>query len=33
MEWKEGEYKISNDKSLLSVEQICGLLSKRHLGK
>ncbi|MBB6715223.1 GNAT family N-acetyltransferase [Clostridium gasigenes] len=30
MEWKEGEYKISNDKSLLSVEEICGLLSKSY---
>ena len=30
MEWKEGEYKISNDKSLLSVEQICELLSKSY---
>ena len=30
MEWKEGEYKISNDKSLLSIEQICELLSKSY---
>ncbi|MBU3107306.1 GNAT family N-acetyltransferase [Clostridium gasigenes] len=30
MGWKEGKYKISNDKSLLSVEQICGLLSKSY---
>ena len=30
MEWKEGEYKISNDKSLLSLEKICELLSKSY---
>ena len=30
MEWKDGKYKISNDKSLLSVEKICELLSKSY---
>jgi GNAT superfamily N-acetyltransferase len=28
MEWNEGQYRISNDKSLLSFETICELLSK-----
>ncbi|MEN6460063.1 MAG: GNAT family N-acetyltransferase [Syntrophomonas sp.] len=30
MEWKEGQYKISDDKSLLSLEKICDLLSKSY---
>ncbi len=30
MEWKEGQYKISNDKKLLSIEKISGLLSKSY---
>ncbi len=30
MEWNEGQYKISNDKSLLSIEEISGLLSKSY---
>lgn len=28
MEWNEGQYRISNDKSLLSFDSICDLLSK-----
>jgi GNAT superfamily N-acetyltransferase len=30
MEWTEGQYKISNDKSLLSIKRISELLSKSY---
>lgn len=33
MEWEFGEYKISNDKSLLSIEKIKQLLSKSYWAK
>lgn len=33
MEWNEGQYKISNDKKLLSIEKISGLLSTRDSHK
>jgi N-acetylglutamate synthase-like GNAT family acetyltransferase len=30
MEWTEGNYRISNDKSLLDIERICKLLAKSY---
>lgn len=30
MEWNEGQYKISKDKSLLSIDRICDLLSTSY---
>jgi predicted GNAT family N-acyltransferase len=30
MEWAEGNYRISNDKSLLDIERICGFLAKSY---
>lgn len=30
MEWKYGQYKISNDKSILSIVKVCKLLSKSY---
>lgn len=30
MEWKEGQYKISNDKTLLSFDITCDLISKTY---
>jgi len=30
MEWKEGQYRISTDKSLLSIDKVCELISKSY---
>ncbi|MCX7749885.1 MAG: GNAT family N-acetyltransferase [Clostridia bacterium] len=30
MEWREGEYLISNDKALISIDAVCNLLSKSY---